>query len=474
MKKQASFLCVLFLLSGFCLKENTLFAQSAPRLLSPDEAVELAIKNNLSLESARLDASGKKRTADSRLNVFIPTVSVGGSLSRSNTVETASGFVPVDITSGLGFTPPPSIYGVVPYSMELPQWSLVGSLQVSLGLSAASFEGMKKARLDYEAGLISLERARLQLERDVRKLYYQILLVKESVELLRESAANLERRVNMAQANYMAGLIPEVSLLQARVALENLKPTINNTESQYKLAMAQFAMNLGLPYDSQFELIEAPENVAYIPLDTAELISRAAVEKPEIQELKQQILSVKSQRQSLFYQLYTPSLQLSWTLTPAFTDDPMKASWFSGNKWNTDRGAFTISLGFSLNGLIPFTKENNALKDLDDGISKMHIGLAQAVQGTEVEIYNTVLGLEQTRTTAEAQALAVQLAERTLRLSEQAYRSGLKEFLDVQNDELALRQARFNMLQQNYSYLTGLLDLEYAIGVPFGSLGERN
>jgi outer membrane protein TolC len=78
--------------------------------------------------------------------------------------------------------------------------------------------------------------------------------------------------------------------------------------------------------------------------------------------------------------------------------------------------------------------------------------------------------LEKTRTTAEAQRLTVQLAERTYRLSMTAYQNGLKTWLDVQNDELALRQARLGGLQQNYSYLMGLLDLEYALGVPFGSL----
>ena len=70
--------------------------------------------------------------------------------------------------------------------------------------------------------------------------------------------------------------------------------------------------------------------------------------------------------------------------------------------------------------------------------------------------------------------MTVNLAARTLQLSETAYRNGLKTYLEVQNDELALRQARLGILQQNYNYLMGLLDLEYAIGVPFGTLSGRN
>ena len=70
--------------------------------------------------------------------------------------------------------------------------------------------------------------------------------------------------------------------------------------------------------------------------------------------------------------------------------------------------------------------------------------------------------------------MTVNLAARTLQLSETAYRNGLKTYLEVQNDELALRQARLGVLQQNYNYLMSLLDLEYAIGVPFGTLSGRN
>jgi outer membrane protein TolC len=104
----------------------------------------------------------------------------------------------------------------------------------------------------------------------------------------------------------------------------------------------------------------------------------------------------------------------------------------------------------------------------------MELGLSQAVQGTQMEVNNIIMQLEKTRTTAETQRMTVELAERTLRLSETAYNNGLKQFLEVQNDELALRQARLGALQQNYNYLMSLLDLEYAIGVPFGTLGGRN
>jgi outer membrane protein TolC len=135
---------------------------------------------------------------------------------------------------------------------------------------------------------------------------------------------------------------------------------------------------------------------------------------------------------------------------------------------------FRITLAWRLNALLPFTTEYQNYRAMDDAVKAMELGLLQAARGTEVEVYNIILQLEKTRTTAEAQRLTVELAERTLRLSETAYRNGLKQYIEVQNDELALRQARLEQVRQSYDYRKGLLDLEYATGVPFGSLGGRN
>ncbi|MDR2101814.1 MAG: TolC family protein, partial [Treponema sp.] len=276
----------------------------------------------------------------------------------------------------------------------------------------------------------------------------------------------------MAEANYRSGLVPELTWLQARVAMENLKPTIDQAENGLKLAMANFAMNLGLPYDTQFELIPLSGKTSFIPLDTAELIAKAAAGKPEIMELKQSILLLESGRKAQFYQNYTPYLSLSWNMAPAFTADPWKDDWFTGDNWRKS-GSLSITLGMRLDSLLPFAAGSQNVKNMDDNLQNLNIGLAQAIRGTELEIYNTVLSLERARSSAEAQELTADLAERTYRLTEEAYRAGLNDLLEVQNAELELRKARLGVLEQDFNYLNGLIDLEYAIGAPFGALSSR-
>jgi len=449
--------------------------ETSPIKLSPDEAVNLALKNNLSLESSRTDLSTKKRASDLSWNQFIPSITVAGILSRDNEVNTVTGMAPVDISEvmpDIGITPK-TLYAVRPYSVDTPLWHIAANIQMSLSISAAMFENIRRLRIDYEGGLLSYEKAKSQLERDVRKAYHNILLLQENIALMRGSYENAERQVQMAQANYNAGLAPELTLLQARVARENMRPVIDQVENGMKLSMAQFAMFLGMDYNANFELIPISENTNFVPLDVSEMITKASKEKPDIQELRHTILMMQSARRAQVYAL-TPSLTLGWNTTSAFIKDPWKDSWFdSSDDWRKS-GSFSLTFAVRLHSLIPWSADYQGIKNLDDQIKTATIGLAQMINGTEIEVYNTVLSLEKTRINTQAQAETVRLAEQSYRLTEEAYRAGLQDYFQVQNAEQSMRQARVQLLEQQFNYLNGLIDLEYSIGVPFGTLSGGN
>jgi outer membrane protein TolC len=139
MKKRRNYFLLAAFFGFFC---GTLFAQEGPppglpgsssgpvRKLSPDEAVELAVKNNLGLKSAQIGIDTKKRASDFSWNVFVPTVEIGGTLGHLN--EAPQGMSTPLGTFGGG-----------------PQWRLAGSLSATLNLKIATLESMKKTSLDY-------------------------------------------------------------------------------------------------------------------------------------------------------------------------------------------------------------------------------------------------------------------------------------------------------------------------------------
>ncbi|MCL2410556.1 MAG: TolC family protein [Treponema sp.] len=455
-----------------------------PMHLSPDQAVELAIRSNLSLESSRVNLETRRRASQLSWNQFLPNVTVMGILNRESeqTTQMSMPFPMFDpsapsIPGNIGGIPGnifpslPSIF--VPNPIDIPQWNMIGNVQISLTLSTAMIENMRRLRLDYETGLVSFERAKLQLERDVRKAYHNMLLLKENIALMHLSFENIERQVQMAQANFNAGLAPELTLLQASVARENMRPVIEQVENGFALAMAQFAMFLGLPFDTQFELIPIiTEDIGFIPLNAMELISQAAVRRPDILELQQTVVMLESARRMQVNTLH-PFLNLSWNTNRIFTRDPWNDSWFNNDYW-TSRGAFSVQFGLRLHSLLPFSTDFQGIRSLDDQITTTNIGLSQLITGTQIEVYNTVLTLERTRANAHAMVQTVALAEQSFRLTQEAYRAGLQDYFQVQNAEQSLHQARVQLLEQRFNYLNGLIDLEYFIGVPFGTLSTGN
>ncbi|MDR2177687.1 MAG: TolC family protein [Treponema sp.] len=441
--------------------------------LTMDAAVELALRNNLSLRNGAITLDTKKRASDLVWNQFLPDLALRGTLARQNKAATQTVMMPSAILLGnympIPGTSPAQVFGVSPGSVEVPRWSMLGNISASLNLSLALFAGIEAIKADYEAGLVTYERARLQVERDVRKAYNDMLLLAENIALLRESYEAVEQQVSTAQANYRAGLAPELTLLQAQVSRDNMKPGINQAENGLILSQARFAMTLGLPYETRFDLVSTPAEAGSIPLDLTELIREATRNKPDIRELLRQLTALEKNRHARSLQTHTPYLRFDLSLNPTFGADPFKDNWFKKDNWS-DRGSFSITLGINLNGLFPFTKEGQAIKDMDNQIKSLAGSITQMIQGTELEIYNTLLTLAQVQSTMDAQAETVRLAEQSYRLTEEAYRAGLQDFLQVQNAELELHKARLEIIRQQNSYRNSLIDLEYAAGLPFGTL----
>lgn len=449
-------------LSGLCLALLLLAPQAFGQegaggeilRLSPQSAVELAIKNNLSLESARITLDTKKRKSDLFWNQFLPTLGVQGGMSRDNYPTTTS--IPL---AG---------------SITLPRWHVNGVLSATMDISFALIEGIRQIKLDYETGIITMEKARLQLERSILQSYNNLLFLEAQVALQKETYANAELRAAAAEANFRAGLVPRLQWLQAQVEVENMRPGITDLENTLKSLFGNFAILLGLPYDTPLELEGVGGGNFSIPLDTAAMIQKAALEKPDIVELKAGIRTMESARKASALQLYTPVISPGWTLTSTFNPqrDPWKDSWSNGDNWNPG-GAFSLTVRMSLNGLLPFTKEGQQLKDITNNLRAMNISLAQMIQATELEVSTKINSLEKIRASETVQKAAVELAELSYRLTEEAYRAGLQDYQSVRTAALALETAKLQLLKQQFDFLNDLLDLEYALGIPFGTLSSQ-
>ena len=455
------------LLLPIFLEGGLLYAQSSPSPKEPltidvQTAVMLALKANLGIEAEQLSFEVKRNTKDTMYNVFYPKVSASIKLSRLNQgPSSVSTLIPdpnfTTIMTPLG----PSYDRVIPYTYTPPhRFSLGASISASITFSYSMIHGLRLTEMDYEAGRINLEKARKKVELDVKKTFYNLLVIEESIKLAEQNYQAAVTRFKQAEANYNSGLVDQYTMLAAQVAMESLKPVIAEIRNGYETLILSFKMLLGIDMDTPVRLSGSIEPVIQ-KFDARELSSRFLSNRLDVQGL---ILAQKITEEvwKLEQSNLLPALTLMYSMDPTFQGDPFGDFWFD-KSWKQQGGMFGITLSMSLDNLIPNSAQKNRIYNATLDREKIRVQLSQALQGAELEIRRIILSLEKSAKSIEVLKLNVELAEKANQMGQEAYRAGLKDYSQIETTEVNLQEARVNLLKEKYNYLSGLLDLENAL-----------
>lgn len=452
--------------------------REGPLVLDIDTAVEMALSNNLAIKSEQLGLKVKNRTRQTVLNNFYPSITASANLSRMHVAQDYSVTsytnsledFGIPGTSAIPFGEDGPVYDYVfSQDLELPRWNISASINMNLTLTAALIYGIKHTVIDYEAGQLSLETAKKGLSRDIKKTFYNLLLMEENIKIMEQKVAAMERRFEQAQINYDFGLVDEYTKLSAQVGLENLKPGVEAMKTGFEIAKMNFKFLLGVDLEEKI-ILEGTIEPEVIKLDALHLIDTYAADRLDLQSLRKQIEILKNAKNATIAGM-TPLLTFLLNFDPAFQGDPFEDAWFEKNddgelNWGQLSGMFAMSLTVPLDNLLPFSSSWVDISNTKDSIRQMYTTLQQAIKGAEMEIRTIVQNLKQTQKTYESLELNVDLAERAYSLAEESYNAGGRALIDVEDAEDKLQEARFEVLKEKYNYITNLLDLEYALNTP--------
>jgi outer membrane protein TolC len=126
-------------------------------------------------------------------------------------------------------------------------------------------------------------------------------------------------------------------------------------------------------------------------------------------------------------------------------------------------GSLSVTLAWNLTNLLPWTSGAQQSKTLEDNLRKLDIAREQARTNAKIEITQKVNALTLARSQIESMQATVDLAQKAYDQYSTMYANGMAELLEVRDSENSLNQAKLGLLNQQYAYLTGLLDLGYAI-----------
>ncbi|MFP3041354.1 TolC family protein [Treponema primitia] len=427
-QKTMFFVCIILF--------GTVVMLSAETALDLDTAVALALEHNLGLNRTRIETAGKKRESDRSWNNLLPSINAGANVRRG--------------TSLTGDLPPGG-----------DEWTPGLSLSASVSLSPAVIATMKKTKTDYEVGIISYEGAKQELELEVRKLFYQLLLIHANVELAEESIASAQARYEEASARSKVGQASNLDELSARVELENLKPDLRSAETQYVNALEGFKQILGLGSDEVVQLEGQLEVI--IPGALPEGISETRKQESwTITALRKSLESLEIQRKILWNQAYMPNLQLSWNSAPAYSNDVFADS----------SGSFSVGIGINLDSFLPGSGQRTKIDAVDDSLKIYRSQIQEALLNQDMRIRQLQRSIGQSIETIEALTLNGELAERTYEMWSESYRRGTADMQQLRAAGDSLLQAKNRVKQEFYNLVAASLDLEKELNIPFGSLWQ--
>lgn len=419
-----------------------------------EQAVEYAMANNRTLKSNDIDLEMKARAAKYSWNVFLPSVSVSGTMSRSTEYSPSS----AAMSGGLK----------TDFADEEEHWAAVGTVSASLNLSLAYIWQIRAKKAEYENGKISWEQSQKDTILNIKKLFYGLLLQQENLKIQKATLENARQRMVQAQTSYKAGAIPELSLLQTQVNYQNTKPDVESAEQSLIQSLDTFAFLLGMPVGTRIKL-EGTIEPKYIDTDVATLIDNYGENDLDIRALKGQVDVLKMNLSALDIATWTPALSLNYGWQPAYIGSDGAFHFYKGigndDEWY-DSGSLSLTLAWNVTNMLPWSSNRQQAKDLKANIAKLELTMETLRENQKVEVRKAVDTLNQAKAQIDAMGRNVTLAQRAYDATYRSYRNGMTELLDLRDAEESLNKAKLGLLNQKYSYISALMDLENTLNTP--------
>jgi outer membrane protein TolC len=289
-----------------------------------------------------------------------------------------------------------------------------------------------------------------------RKAYYGALLAREAFDLMRSTLRNAEDNLKNVQFMRKQGIVSEYDDLRASVGVENLRPMVIQSETNYSLSLDNLKNTLGITAKEDFVLTDS---LTFQPVDE-QLIATAdelvLETNPGLNATKHQVelngAIVSAERSG-----YLPTLAAFGSYSYTAAKDQFN---FSTNDFY--KGS-TVGLSLSLSlfqGLQTYSKVEQAQLEQRKS-EEQKINLERTLR---TGIHSILGNLRQARKRIEAQGRTVEMAERGYKIVTTRFLSNAATQLEVNDAQLALTQAKVNRIQAIYDYLSSSTDLEQIIG----------
>jgi len=427
-------------------------AQMAPKPLPPQpltaaRAVEYGLENNRRLKAAGQDvAAAAERVRQTRAD-FLPRLDGRyrfqhlkdepfAALGREGSATQPGG----SATFQTGY-------------LNQSRWEVELSQPLFTGFGITAQHNI--SRMDRRIAERRHDGTRLDVQRDIERAFFQVLLGEKLVRVAGDNVKSLQVQKKNAEASFEQGLTARNDVLKADVALAQSLQQERAAVKDVTILRSRLNQLLDLPASTHLELAEE-EIVIHRTPDLDHHYALAERQRPEIQELEEAILQTREgivAARSRYYPQVSAFAQY----------------YRDGNDFFANNNEFTnehnAAVGVRVNwNLFEGGKADATVRELMYREAALEERRRDLVQQIRLQVEDAFEQLHVAKADIETARTALRQAEENERMTTLQYKEQLVIFLEVLNAQVFLAQTRADFYRALYGYRIAWADLERAVG----------
>ncbi|MCB9044957.1 MAG: TolC family protein [Chitinophagales bacterium] len=448
-------LCSISLIA--LLIPNTLHAQQngEPLQLSLDDAMNLAVKNNVQAKNARLDRMKQKAINDEVRGLALPQVSTKGEYNQYP--DPVKSFLPGTFFTDKNGQPlyPPGTFVPVQFT---PKYSATASATATQIL----FDGSVMVALQAREALLELydrqtQYTEEQIRYNIQKGYFALVVAEKQYETMKETMQYIRTIGRETKAYYDNGFTEKIDVDRISVQVNNL--AADSTKVGNLIAVSKQMLKYQLGIDMEIPIILT---------DTAVGNAISEANQMLLDEVKYtdrtDYMLLKTQKSLNEYDLKRHHLSALPSLaafgTAAYTYQTNDFSKFFGNQY-----VFYTVIGLQLKvPIFDGWQRRSRVSQAKISLTQTENNIDNLKRGIDLENKQYKTTLKNALYTLDNQERNFSLAKSVLETTREKYKAGVGSSMEVSQAQTEMLNAQSNYFQAMLDVINAQSDLRKAMG----------
>lgn len=425
--------------------------------LNLDKALQIALVESPTIKIANQEIQKKKYAKKGALAPLFPQLNFSADYNRTlrKQVMYMDGF-------DMG-----SMGGTVPDGTEIPDmskgievgrdnnWSTGFNWSMPL-VNASLWKSLSISAIDVELAVEQARSSKIDMNMQIKKAYYAVLLASDSYHVFKESYDNAMENYLDIKKKFGQGSVAEYDLIRADVTVKNNEPNMLQAANALVLATwklkALMGVDLELPVVCEGALTDY-ESQLYADFMTTDTSLAKNTDLAQL-DLQNRQLHKTLQMQSFDF---LPTLSFSGLYQWSSMNNDFR---FKNYQWNPySMIGLTLSVPI-FSGGSKFYKT----KQTRTSIVQLALQKDDLERNLKLSIKQSIDNMNTCVKRFAASQQGVEQAIRGYKISQKRFETGAGTLLELNDSELALTQARLNFNQAIYDYIVAKADLEKTVG----------